>query len=192
MDNKSISALILSGGRGHRMGGADKGLMSWQDKPLIEHIINTLKKQVGQILLSCNRNIETYQTYGLPVINDQIPNFQGPLSGILATLNSGLCTGELLLICPCDCPTLPDGLAENLFRQKREKNLDCIYVYDGERDQYLLALISTNCKNSLEKYISTGGRSVKGWYKTLNCGRAEFSDIKSHFLNLNTCSELKK
>ena len=37
-----ISIVILAGGRGSRVAGIDKGLMLWQGKPLIEHILPCL------------------------------------------------------------------------------------------------------------------------------------------------------
>ena len=60
MKDLSISAVILAGGRGQRMGGVDKGLVSWQKKPLIEYAIAAIEPQVDQLILSCNRNIEAY------------------------------------------------------------------------------------------------------------------------------------
>lgn len=190
MDRQSITAVILAGGRGRRAGGADKGLISWREKPLIEHAIAAIEPQVDQIMLSCNRNIETYQTYGFAVVADQLDNFQGPLSGIMSVIDSGRCQSPLLLLCPCDCPNPPSDLAYTLLDKLNQDKLDCVYCHDGERDQYLLALLSTACGDSLRNYLESGNRSVKAWFKQLKSAAVDFSDREQHCLNFNLGSEL--
>ena len=53
-----IYALIMAGGMAKRMDGADKGLVLWHGKPLIDHVIDRIKPQVGHIAVSANRNLE--------------------------------------------------------------------------------------------------------------------------------------
>nr|MBP8202556.1 NTP transferase domain-containing protein [Pseudomonas sp.] len=56
----SFSGLVLSGGRGSRMGGVDKGLVLWQGLPMAEHVCRQLTPLVAQVLVSCNRNQALY------------------------------------------------------------------------------------------------------------------------------------
>ena len=56
---KQFSCIILAGGEGKRAGGSDKGLLLYKEKPLIEHVINTIKFQVDDIVISANRNIDS-------------------------------------------------------------------------------------------------------------------------------------
>ncbi|MEW8383867.1 MAG: NTP transferase domain-containing protein, partial [Candidatus Thiodiazotropha taylori] len=51
-DRSDYTAVILAGGRGSRMGGNDKGLILFDGKPLIEHVINTIAPQVGRLLIN--------------------------------------------------------------------------------------------------------------------------------------------
>ena len=190
MNQLSISAVILAGGRGQRMGGADKGLIVWQKKPLVAHVIAALEPQVNQIILSCNRNIEAYSSYGYPVIKDDLSNFQGPLSGVISVLDSSICTGQLLLLYPCDSPNPPSNLVEILSRKLIDEQLDCAYCNDGSRDQYLFSLISTNCRDSLSTYLLGNNRSVRGWFKTLKSSSVNFSAYRHQFLNFNLDKEL--
>ena len=76
-----ISAIILSGGRATRMNGVDKGLVLLQNKPLIAHVIERLKPQVDEIFINANREIATYEAFGLPVLQDENAEFIGPLAG---------------------------------------------------------------------------------------------------------------
>ncbi|HID48564.1 MAG TPA: molybdenum cofactor guanylyltransferase MobA, partial [Chromatiales bacterium] len=82
----TITAVILAGGIGRRMGGQDKGLVELDGRPLIEHIIDALKPQVMTILINANRNQYRYASYGYPVITDTLANYQGPLAGFAAGL----------------------------------------------------------------------------------------------------------
>ena len=77
-----VTALILAGGRGQRMNGEDKGLLEWQGKTFIAHIIERLQGQTINIVISCNRNLASYQRYGYACIADADPDFNGPLAGV--------------------------------------------------------------------------------------------------------------
>ena len=66
----TVTGVILAGGQARRMGGEDKGLILFNHKPLIAHVITTLKPQVDTLIINANRNAEKYATYKYPVIND--------------------------------------------------------------------------------------------------------------------------
>ncbi|MGB9128090.1 MAG: molybdenum cofactor guanylyltransferase, partial [Thiobacillus sp.] len=99
-----VAAVILAGGQGQRMGGADKGLIGYRGRPLIEWALAALSPQVGEILISANRNFETYAAYGHRVLPDTLPDFPGPLAGVLAALEA--VNVDWLLVVPCDTPHL--------------------------------------------------------------------------------------
>ena len=46
-----ISAVILAGGQGARMGGINKGLAPLQGRPMISHVIERLSPQVATIII---------------------------------------------------------------------------------------------------------------------------------------------
>tara|TARA_R110001599_G_scaffold148486_1_gene332181 strand:+ start:14598 stop:15206 length:609 start_codon:yes stop_codon:yes gene_type:complete len=187
LHSKSVTALILAGGAGRRMNGQDKGLIKWQSKPLIAHIIDRLPENIEQILISCNRNINQYQAYA-NTVSDELANYQGPLAGIYAALQ--LITSEQVLVLPCDSPTPPKDLLCKLSKQLSIDNADVCYAYDGDRGQYLFALLKTELKTSLGRYLKEGGRSVNQWYQQLNCTQANFSGQANNFTNFNQLSDL--
>src|SRR5687767_10821159 len=108
----SITGVILAGGQGRRMGGADKGLVEFLGKPLISHVIQRLSPQVDEILISANREMETYAALGHPVMADALEGFAGPLAG----LHMGMTEARhpYVLTVPCDTPLLPMSLVERL------------------------------------------------------------------------------
>ena len=92
-----ITAVILSGGAGVRLGGVDKGLELFKGKPLIEHVIGNISGQVDDLALCVNRNHQRYKEYGYPLISDSLEHknitltkeyYQGPLAGITAAINT--------------------------------------------------------------------------------------------------------
>ncbi|MGV6826868.1 MAG: NTP transferase domain-containing protein, partial [bacterium] len=82
----SISAVILAGGRGSRMAGRDKGLLTLENRPLIETVLRQISTQIPSVMISANRNLDHYREYDVPVIPDSLEDFQGPLAGIAAAL----------------------------------------------------------------------------------------------------------
>ena len=98
----TISAVILAGGKARRMGGQDKGLQILGKQSLIEHVINRLQPQIHQISINANRNQTEYAKFGFPVFSDELPDFQGPLSGMLTALEKT--KSDFILFTPCDTP----------------------------------------------------------------------------------------
>ena len=107
-----ISAIILAGGRATRMDGADKGLVLFQQKPLIAHVIDRLAPQVDEVLINANRETEAYGRLGYPVLQDEVTGFAGPLAGMQLGLKHA--KSEYVLTVPCDSPLLPLDLAARL------------------------------------------------------------------------------
>jgi len=65
-----VTGVILAGGRGARMGGVDKGWVMVNGKPLIVSVVERFAPQVGQLLISANRNVERYAALGIVVEDD--------------------------------------------------------------------------------------------------------------------------
>lgn len=98
----TCSVLLLSGGRGLRMGGRDKGLLEWQGRPLIAWLHDLTRPLSDDLIISCNRNTEHYARYADQLVADQDQNFQGPLAGIRAGMAAA--RHEQMLVLPCDAP----------------------------------------------------------------------------------------
>ena len=45
IDREDITAVILAGGQGRRMGGQDKGLIEFDGKPLVAILVERLSQQ---------------------------------------------------------------------------------------------------------------------------------------------------
>lgn len=109
------AGVILAGGLGTRMLNQDKGLVKLKDRALIDYQIAMLKDQVDYLVISANRNLDTYREYGLPVITDlpAYPNM-GPLGGIYSACSQLPTYISRVQIVPCDSPFLPGNLVSKM------------------------------------------------------------------------------
>lgn len=193
ISSKEITGLILAGGRAQRMGGIDKGLIPFHNKPLIESAIAKLKPQTQSIIINANRNITKYASYGYPVIMDETPDFSGPLAGFAVGLKA--CKTSYLLTSPCDSPLLPNNLAELLSTEMERGDFQLVYASSKETDgkvwaQPVFCLMRANLQDSLTQFLMKGDLKIDRWFKELRCSTVIFDDPQV-FANVNTPEELK-
>jgi len=193
ISSKDITGLILAGGRAQRMGGIDKGLIPFHDKPLIESAIAKLKPQVQTIVINANRNITKYAAYGYSVIMDETPDFSGPLAGFSVGLKA--CKTPYLLTAPCDSPLLPNNLAELLSTEMERGDFELVYASSKEVDgkvwaQPVFCLMRANLQDSLASFLLKGDLKIDRWFKELRSSTVVFENAQV-FANVNTPEELK-
>ncbi|BAO44945.1 molybdenum cofactor guanylyltransferase MobA [Thiolapillus brandeum] len=189
INKQDITAMILAGGRGTRMGGRDKGLVPLGNRPMIAHVLQAIRPQVGNLIINANRNLSRYADFGFPVISDELEGFQGPLAGILAGLQS-VPTPWMLCI-PCDVPGIPHDLVARLILAQEEQQADMAVVHDGDRLQPAFALIPTTLTRDLETCLNRGERQLRQWCMSHHPALADYSDAPQHFININDHKELE-
>ncbi|MCP3706697.1 molybdenum cofactor guanylyltransferase MobA [Paraburkholderia sp. CNPSo 3274] len=196
ISTESITGLVLAGGRGQRMGGADKGLQMLHGKPLAAHVLARLAPQVGALSISANRNGDAYAALGAPwrasVLADTLPDFPGPLAGLLAGLRAA--QTEWLLTAPCDSPWLPADLAVRLGHAALARPADIVTATtanaDGEVSLHpVFALVRTSLADDLAAYLAAGERKVRAWYARHTVAEVAFADERA-FYNINSLQEL--
>jgi molybdopterin molybdotransferase len=193
MEAGLISGLILAGGRGSRMGNVDKGLQPFRSSTMVEHVLARLRPQVGPLLISANRNLDTYRAFNAPVLTDEMADFPGPLAGLETGLRH--CTTPYLLTVPCDSPFLPLDLAARLFAALQEHDADVAYAATQEAGMLVqphpvFCLVRADRLPVLSAYLAQGGRRVDGWYRDLKAVEVVFDDADA-FRNINTLDELR-
>ena len=102
--NTSVTGVILAGGMGRRMNGADKGLVLLQQHEMISWVVDSLKPNVKEVVINANRNLADYKKFNVQVVADSIDGFQGPLAGFEAGMS--VAKTEWVFTCPCDSPCL--------------------------------------------------------------------------------------
>ncbi|MCP1660603.1 molybdenum cofactor guanylyltransferase MobA [Neisseria perflava] len=188
-----IYALVLAGGQGRRMGGADKGLALWQGKALIDHVIARIQPQVGHIAISANRNLEEYARRSAHVFSDARQWQQlGPLAALCTAANDlQLAAADWLLIVACDMPRLPQDLvARFLAVAKRTPLCNAFYVETPVRQHYGVMFIRPQILQSAVPYLYAGMRTIRGWLQQQRARAVNF-DSDADFANYNTSEDLE-
>jgi len=199
---QDITGLILAGGRGTRMGGADKGLQNFNGMPLALHTLTRLQMGagVGQIMINANRNLAAYESFGVPVWPDGLADYAGPLAGFLTGLER--CDTPYLLTVPCDTPLLPLDLADRLAAALAAADADIAMAAapeagkDGHmqlRTQPVFCLLRTSLLESLVRFTQNGGRKIDSWTAQHHTVVVPFDlphDNPQAFFNANTLAEL--
>jgi molybdopterin-guanine dinucleotide biosynthesis protein A len=186
-----ITGLVLAGGRGTRMGGADKGLQLYQGLPLAQHALNRLAPQVAGVMINANRNVPIYQALGVPVWPDDLPDFPGPLAGMLAGLRH--CQTPFLATVPCDSPHFPVDLVARLAAGLTQNGTDMATAHTREGDrlfpQPVFCLMKVSLLHHLQAFIDSGERKTGAWPRSQRNAQVIFED-EAAFMNINTLDEL--
>jgi molybdenum cofactor guanylyltransferase len=188
-----ITGLVLAGGRGSRMGGVDKGLQRYGGKPLAEHALIRLLPQVGGAMINANRNLDVYRSMGVPVWPDEVPDYPGPLAGMLSGLAH--CGTPFLITVPCDAPNYPLDLVSRLAHGLAETcgRLATAYTRSGDQlfPQPVFSLMHISLQESLRDFIASGERKTGFWARTQRSVQVIFDD-EAEFINVNTLIELEQ
>ena len=184
-DIADVTAAILAGGEGARVGGQDKGLLPLAGENLIARVSSAMRAQAGALLICANRHEETYAAFGA-VVGDALPGFRGPLAGIAAALAT--CTTSWLLTVPVDCPNPPLDLGSCLLASAIAAGTSLAVAHDGERAQPLFAIyrreLAESCSDALVRNMP-----VWRWQRDAGAAVVDFSDRAARFVNLNTPEE---
>ena len=144
--------LLLAGGLSRRMGGGDKALRPLGGRTLLDHVIERVGPQVAGLVLNANGDPDRFARFGLPVVADSIPDFAGPLAGILAGLdwaaaNRPDCPD--IVSVPTDAPFLPRDLVARLLREREEAGADLACAASGGRAHPVVGLWPVRLRESL-------------------------------------------
>jgi molybdopterin-guanine dinucleotide biosynthesis protein A len=195
---QDITGVVLAGGRGSRMGGADKGLQNFNGMPLALNALMRLQLQVGHCMVNANRNLAAYESFGVPVWPDSLSDYAGPLAGFLTALEHT--ETPWLATVPCDSPLFPLDLVRRLADALSRDNVEIAMVAAREDDGLLRAqpvfcLLRTDLLESLVRFTQSGGRKIDAWTAQHTTVLVPFDapgDDPRAFVNANTLAELQQ
>jgi molybdopterin-guanine dinucleotide biosynthesis protein A len=179
-----VAGVILAGGRGTRMGGADKGWVQWQGRFLVERVLDRLAPQVDRVTISANRNLERYRGLGVPVVEDEPAAFgpyAGPLAGMLAALRH--CALPCAVFVPCDAPALAADLVARLVAGAGDAATASVACSGGYR-QPVFCLLPTSLAPRLAQALASGERRPDAFLATVGAREVHFDDAAA-FANVN-------
>ena len=169
----------MAGGKSSRM-GEDKGLMSFNGKPMIQYIIDTVSPFVNDIIIIANNN--KYLKFGYPVYED-LRKEKGPLAGIYSGLNYSNTNKNIVL--SCDTPFVSASLIKLLIEKSNEA--DVVIPEKDNRTHQLIGIYNRSCVKVFKSELDIDQRKLKLaikklTYKVINAN--EFED--KIFKNINS------
>lgn len=184
---QQVTAGILAGGRGMRMGGRDKGLVLLHGIPLVAHVLEAVQPQADVVLINANRNLERYARFGVPVVPDVHTGYGGPLVGVLSLLRAT--DTPWLLVVPCDGLRMPSSLGARLWAATRHSGSGAV-VRTRDGLQPTFALLHRRLADDLCAYLQGGGTRLRDWVQHCELRHADFRACRDVFCNINTPAQL--
>jgi molybdopterin-guanine dinucleotide biosynthesis protein A len=183
---QSLTAIILCGGAGRRMGGRDKPLLDLDGKPFVAWIAQRLNDRVSHVIISANRNLEAYAGLGEVIPDDG--EGRGPLEGIATC--AGHCRTPFLFVCPGDAPHLDAAVVDRLAQAQKKTDAPAVVASDGSRRQNLHLLMKSNQGIRIRRYLESGRRSVSGWLDEIGAVAVEMPDLAGSFRDYDSSDDL--
>ncbi|MFD1795702.1 molybdenum cofactor guanylyltransferase MobA [Paracoccus aurantiacus] len=188
-------AVILAGGRARRMGGGDKVLLDLCGKPLLAHVIDRMQPQCGEMAISANGDATRFAAFGLPVLPDAVPDFPGPLAGILAGMEWAAARGAKVVISVAgDTPFLPATLIQALAEVAGPDGLALAAERVGEntRTHPVIGQWPVSLRHPLHEALLRGERKIMPFAQAHGARTTLFDADDTAFLNINTPQDLSR
>ncbi|MEM1130527.1 MAG: molybdenum cofactor guanylyltransferase MobA [Pseudomonadota bacterium] len=191
------AGVILAGGQARRMGGGDKGLLTLGGATLLDRVIDRLTPQVAALALNANGDPARFASLKLPVIADPLPDFPGPLAGVLAGLDWAAEAGHATIVtAAADTPFFPTDLVARLSAAAEAggQSIALAATPDpkgGTRRHPTFGLWPVALRHDLRAALEDGLRKVVLWTDRHGAATALFPDAPADpFFNVNTPDDL--
>ena len=195
-----VAGVLLAGGLSRRMGGGDKCLRPLGGKPILGHIIERVRPQVGPLVLNANGDPGRFAAFGLPVAADVVEGYAGPLAGVLTGLDWA---AEHAPDChwvasfASDAPFLPGDLVERLLAAVEAEGADMACAASNGRAHPVFGLWPVRLKDSLRRaMVEEEIRKVDVWTARYQLATVAFADVETErgpldpFFNTNRPEDL--
>jgi molybdopterin-guanine dinucleotide biosynthesis protein A len=191
MGHPPTLGLVLAGGLARRMGGGDKAMIRIGGKTILDRVLERLRPACASIILNANGDPARFAQYGLPVIADSIPDFAGPLAGILAGLDWTATHApgvSDIMSTPGDCPFLPWDVVERLHQARQDAKLPLACARSGDWRHPVVGLWPVALREDLRTALTVDGlRKIEVWTARHGIAIADWpSEPVDPFFNVNT------
>jgi len=183
--------LILAGGLARRMGGGDKPRTSIGGVTILSRVLDRMRPQCPRLILNANGNPARFADTGLPVIADDVPDFAGPLAGILAGLDWAAANApdvEYVASVPGDCPFLPRDLVQRLHEAREKQGMPLACARSGEWRHPVVGVWPVALRDDLRRALTQEDlRKIELWTARHGVALADWpAEPVDPFFNVNT------
>ncbi|MCF7569092.1 molybdenum cofactor guanylyltransferase [Sabulilitoribacter arenilitoris] len=186
IEKKSVTGIILAGGKSSRM-GSDKGFLMLNNKPFIQYSIDALTPLVSEIIIISDAS--EYDDLGLKRITD-ITKDAGPISGIYSGLEAS--KTELNLVLSCDIPLITSEVLQKLINAIDDES-EIIQAESNDKTMPLIALYKKPVKDRFKNFLEQDERRLRVAIKSCNYKNVVLDEAyQNATLNVNTKEEFKQ
>jgi molybdenum cofactor guanylyltransferase len=183
--------LVLAGGLARRMGGGDKARIKIGGASILQRVLACLVPQCRRLIINANGDAARFADTGLPVVADSVPDFAGPLAGILAGLDWAAASApdiKWLVSAPGDCPFLPKDLVTRLHEARATANVPLACARSGEWRHPVVGLWPVKLREDLRHaLVGENLHKIELWTARHGIAIAEWPTIPfDPFFNVNT------
>ena len=184
----TVAVGFLAGGQARRMGGKDKPLLSIGGQTILDHQLAATALHKVRVI-NANGDLSRFESYGLPVIPDSLPDWPGPLAGILSCLDwlaDAHRECDLLLSCATDAPFIPSDLADRLLQARISENTTLAQARSSGRRHPVFGLWPVSIRQDLRTaLVDDGLRKIDDFTDRFSLAIADFVDYPDPFSNVN-------
>jgi molybdopterin-guanine dinucleotide biosynthesis protein A len=190
-----VVGLLLAGGLSRRMGGGDKALRMLGGVSLLDRVIERIRPQAEALVLNANGDPERFARFGLPVVPDSVPDFAGPLAGVLAGLDwTALHRPDCAYVVSVatDAPFLPKDLVARFTVEIETAQADVACAASGGQAHPVIGLWPVRLREDLRHaLVEEGIRKVDQWTARHRLATVVFgSEPIDPFFNANRPEDL--
>jgi molybdopterin-guanine dinucleotide biosynthesis protein A len=183
--------LVLAGGLARRMGGGDKARITIGGVTILQRVLACLKPQCTGLVINANGDPARFADTKLPVVSDNVPDFAGPLAGILAGLDwtaLHMPECEWLASVPGDCPFLPNDLVTRLHAARAAAGAPLACARSGDWRHPVIGLWPVALREDLRRaLVAEGLRKIEIWTARHGVAIASWrAEPVDPFFNVNT------
>lgn len=173
------------------MGGGDKALIAIGGVAILDRVLARLGPACAGIILNANGDTARFARYGLPIVPDSVPDFVGPLAGILAGLDWAAANRpDLACIAsvPGDCPFLPRDLVARLHEARDRGGTPLACARSGEWRHPVVGLWPVTLRDDLRNALVVEDlRKIEVWTARHGIAIADWpAQPVDPFFNVNT------
>jgi molybdopterin-guanine dinucleotide biosynthesis protein A len=189
--------LVLAGGLARRMGGGDKAFLKIGGQTILERSLSRFQPQCTGIIINANGDPKRFESYGFPVVADDIPDFAGPLAGILAGLDwtaKNQPEIEWIASMPGDCPFVPRDFVARLHAARIAEGKKLACARSGEWRHPVVGIWPVSLRADLRRaLVDESLHKIEVWTGRHGVAIAEWPDKPvDPFFNVNTPEDLAK
>jgi molybdenum cofactor guanylyltransferase len=183
--------LVLAGGLARRMGGGDKALLRIGAATILDRVLERLAPQCSRIILNANGDPSRFAFTRLPVVADDVPDFAGPLAGMLAGLDwAAAHAPDIAWVAsvPGDCPFLPRDLVTRLHAARTAENRPLACARSGDWRHPVVGIWSVALRHDLRRAVAEEGlHKIEVWTGRHGVAIADWPTAPvDPFFNVNT------